>query len=308
MQETKTNHTISAQAADRLIAAHDGHVALLYLYILRRGGLDRETAARELCLTLREIGDAEEKLRRLDLLPGEKKAAETSEPREISPPAEELPQYLAADLARRSREDPTFSDIVKEGARIIGRNLNSNDMRILFGIYDYLSLPPEVIFMLLNFCAEQYQEKYGDSRRPTSRAIEKLAYEWARLEIMTIEQAEAYISARKARLGELGRIKAQLNIFGRDLTATEEKYVASWIDMGFGEDAAAIAYDRTVTKTGGLKWPYMNKIFLSWHEKGLHSAREIEEKDGRRPAPRRKSGGGERAVTMQELDDIFNKI
>jgi DNA replication protein DnaD len=33
-----------------------------------------------------------------------------------------------------------------------------------------------------------------------------------------------------------------------------------------------------------MKWPYMNKILTSWHEKGLHTPEDIAEKDG---APRR---------------------
>ena len=40
-----------------------------------------------------------------------------------------------------------------------------------------------------------------------------------------------------------------------------------------------MAYDRTVTQTGALKWPYMNKIIQSWHSKGLHTPEEIREKD-----------------------------
>ena len=47
-------------AADRLIAAHDGDVALLYLYIVRTGGLDAERAAGALCRTSREIEAAAE--------------------------------------------------------------------------------------------------------------------------------------------------------------------------------------------------------------------------------------------------------
>ena len=55
--------------------------------------------------------------------------------------------------------------------------------------------------------------------------------------------------------------------------------------MGFDAEAVSIAYDRTVTNTGALKWSYMNKILQSWNEKSLHTAAEIEEKDRRAPAP-----------------------
>ena len=316
MQENTTEKTISARALDRLIAAHDGDVALLYLYRLRSGSQDLEQAAAALCRTLREMEAAEEKLRRLELLPPEAPAEEPGRGRqtvavsrrEVIPPAEELPQYLAEDLVRRSREDPTFSAILTEASRVIGRNLSSNDMRVLFGIYDYLGLPAEVIIMLIASCAEQYAERYGSSRRPTARAMEKMAYEWARQEIMTLEQAESYIARQKERRGELGQIKTLLNIYGRDLTATEEKYITSWLEMGFREDAIAIAYDRTLTQTNALKWPYMNKILLSWHQMGLHTAKEIEEKDGRRQGTQRRNTDEVKPVDMDALRRIIDKI
>ena len=67
MSESALGNFIPAQTADRLIAAHDGDVALLYLYRLRTGETDCERAARDLCRTLREIEAADEKLRRLGL-------------------------------------------------------------------------------------------------------------------------------------------------------------------------------------------------------------------------------------------------
>lgn len=307
MLENTVENRIGAGALDRLIAAHDGDVALLYLYWLRSGSLDPEQAAAALCRTRREIGEAEEKLRRMGLLDEGAQAASPASRGTLYPP-EEPPVYTAEDLTRRSKEDETFSAILAEAVRVMGHNLSSNDMKVLFGVYDHLGLPPEVIFMLLSYCAEQYRERYGESRRPSARAIEKLAYDWARQEIMTIEQAESVIAAQKERRGELGEVKALLNIYGRELTATEEKYISSWLDLGFHRDAIAIAYDRTLTQTGALKWPYMNKIFLSWHEKGLHTVKEIEEKDARRATPRRGDPGEVKPVDMDKLRKMIDKI
>lgn len=316
MQDCLTEKNISAQALDKLIAAHDGDVALLYLYWLQNDSGDPEQAAAALCRTLREITAAEEKLRRMALLPPSvspadpapvRKAAPEKQ-REILPPAEEPPQYTAEDILRRTREDSDFSAILAEAARVIGRNLNSNDTRLLFGVYDYLGLPTEVIFLLLNYCGELYQERYGSSRRPTAMAIEKLAYEWARLEILTLEQAEKHISEQKERRGAAGKIKTALNIYGRELTATEQKYIDAWLEMGFGAEAVGVAYDRTVTATGSLKWAYMNKILLSWHEKGLHTVKEIEEKDGRRPPQKAAARGDVKPVDMDALRKIIDKI
>lgn len=290
--------------ADKLIAAHDGDVALLYIYLLRTGSGELESAARDLCRTLGEISAAYEKLQRMGLLSGGSSVPATEkEPPRHPEPAEELPEYETEDLVRRSKEDAGFAAVVQEAQKVLGHVLSSSDLKRLFGIYDYLALPPEVILMLLNHCVSTSR-----NRRPSMRYIEKQAYIWANREILSLEQAEEYIRHSRERQEDIGRAKAALNIQGRELTATEGKYLASWLDMGFGEDCLAIAYDRTVTNTGSLKWGYMNKILLSWHEKGIHTPVEVQEKDSRRkpvPPPVRT---GDKAIDMDKLKSIMNNM
>lgn len=297
----KTQHNlISAADADKLIRAHDADVALLCIYYLRSCSRDIEQAAAELCRTLSEIRAADEKLMRLGIL-GDKKAEPVP-----AEPAKELPQYTARDISQRSKEDENFSLIVSEGERVLGRKLNSNDLKVLFGIYDYLALPVEVILVMLNYLAEVFHAKYGDSRRPSANAIEKEAYRWAHREIFTLDQADEYIEFMQTRSSEMDSIRRMLNIHDRDFSSTERKDVSSWLDMGFTEEAIAIAYDRTIIATGTLRWNYMRKIILNWHEHGLHSAKDIEEKDPVRGKPAQASplSGG-----IYEMDEsILDKI
>lgn len=300
-------------AADRLIAAHDGDVALLYLWLMRHD-YDCDSAANALCRTRREIEAAREKLVRMELiteLPSEPQmpAAGT---RPKLPPAEQLPEYTAGDIIRRSESDSGFSAVIDEAKRLYGRNLSTAELKTLFGIYDYLALPVEVIYTLLTYCFTLFAEKYGPGRQPSIRSIEKEAYAWANSEILTAEQAEEYASHAAERRSKAGRIKDALNIRDRALSTTETKYVFSWIDMGFAADAVAIAYDRTVTNTGSLKWSYMNKILLSWHEKGLHTPAEIEAGDSRKkPAAVKPQNEHRDSVSDEELKRlraIYDKV
>lgn len=297
-------NSISSSALDALIAAHDGDVALLYLYLLHTGG-SAEQAARALCRTLREITAAEEKLRRMGLLDGPAAPAPTPAPEPKAPPADELPEYRAEDIVRRSQEDPGFSAVVKEAQKVLGHSLSSPDLKRLFGIYDYLALPPEVILELLNHCVCVSQ-----GRRPSMRFIEKEAYVWVNREIYTLEQAEEYIRHWRTRHEASGRIAEALGIRGRALTATEARYVGSWLDMGFDEAAVSVAYDRTVTNTGALKWGYLNKILQSWHDAGIHTVEQIALRDPpRRSAPRPSAPRKEQPpVTMDELKSILEKM
>lgn len=310
MTENQINNSIPAAAADKLIAAHDGDVALLYIYYSRTGCTDPEQAAHDLCRTLQEISSAEEKLSRMGLCTGSAPAlsvpAVSAPAAEKCPPEDVMPEYTAEDIVLRSKSDERFSVILSEAKRVFARNLNSSDMKMLFGIYDYLALPAEVILELLNYCAETAAEK-GEGKRPSPRSVEKEAYRWANREILTLEQAEEYIREQKSLRESVSLVKNALGIRGRELTPTEAKYISSWLSMGFGEEAILIAYDRTVTSTGALKWPYMNKIICSWHEKKLHSPQEIEAGDGRKRPAQGKSGAVS-GVDMNELKNIVNKI
>lgn len=302
--QNMSHNLIPAAAADKLISAHDGDVALLYVWLCRSGRFDADKAASDLCRTLSEIDSAYEKLRRMDIL-----SIEEPKPQNVLP-AEELPDYTSEDIVLRSRDDSGFKAVISEAQRIFGRNLSSSDMKALFGIYDYLALPPEVIFQLLNYCVSVFKDKYGSGRLPSMRSIEKEAYSWANKEILTIEQAEEYIKSAAEKRSKIGEIKSSLGIRGRDLTSTEAKYISSWLDMGFDADSLMIAYDRTVTNTGALKWGYMNKIVLSWHEKGLHTAQDVNEKDSR--IPRKTSGGTQNTPAKQgdidRMRAIYDKV
>ncbi len=302
------SNSISSAIADKLISAHDGDVALLYIYMVRRGGHDLDAAARDLCRTMSEISAAAEKLQRMGLMPDGAAPAKAAAKEEKLPPPDEIPQYRSEDIVRRCKENGEFAVVVAEAQTALTHTLSSVEMKTLFGIYDYLALPPEVIMMLINYCVARCREQSTPDhpRRPSMRNIEKEAYNWVHQEILTLDQAEEYIRRQRERRDALGRAKAAVGIHGRELAPTETKYLSAWLDMGFDEDALAIGYDRTITNTGALKWSYMNKIMQSWHEKGLHSAEEIESGDPRR-RPQQSAAQG-KAIDMDELQSVLEKI
>ena len=301
MQGEAEAFLVSPEEAQHLIAAHDGDVALLWLFLRQCPESSLEDAARALCRTRAELEAAHEKLQRLSL-PAVKAASaaapaagKAGPPLPVPEPAEELPEYTAKDLTTRSQEDPRFAALVTEAQRALGRMLSTSDLKKLFGLYDYLALPPEVLMMLLNYCVANAPS--GNS--PSMRFIEKEGYAWANREILTLEQAEEYIAASQRRREKLSRTAKILGINGRALTNTEAKYLGAWLDMGFDEEMIGMAYDRTVTNTGALKWTYMNGILKSWHEKGLHTPEEVRDKDTRRP--RGRAGKSETPRDMDKL-------
>lgn len=298
MADKEKEKLISAEAADALIAAHDGDMALCWLYFARHPGADDETAAAVLCRTRGEIAAAREKLGRI--LPGERR-----EPL-APPPTDEQTQYPSDELVKICRR-PEFEDIRNELTRILGETPSRAYLNTLVDMYDRLGMPPEVILLLLNHCDAETRRLSGNRRRPSAKRISDEAYYWVNREIMTLEAAEEYIERCEKRRSDRGRVAGLLGIRGRELYKREAEYIDAWLEMGFSDEAIALALERTVMNTGALKWPYLNGILRNWHASGLHTAEEIEQAEGKR----KKAPGREipdPVIDEDELDRTIERI
>ena len=280
---------IHIESADvRKLLSSSPDAALLYLYI--RSGNDPARAAGELQLSEARFSCAAATLRQLGLWP---------EDRRSHAPVGQRPNYSEEDVLQAGR-DNQFRCLCGEVQRLLGRTLNTEELKILLGFDRYLGLPPEVVSVLVSYCKERSRQK-GSLRNPSLRTIEKEAYAWAERGIDTLEEAAAFIQAQNVRSSRLRQLMDQLQIRGRSLTAAEEKYAVSWLDMGFDREAISMAYERTCLNTGGLNWAYMNKILTRWHAAGMHTADAIRSGD-RKPGTAQKTG--QRQLDADELTAI----
>ncbi len=262
--------TIEQLELRKLLSCADPDAALVYLYLRADGSAD--AAADALHLPAHRVDRAMALLRQLGLAP-------EAAPRILQ--QDQRPQYTEADVKTALR-DPSgeFSLLIGEAQRRLGRVLSTEELKILLSMTNYLGLPTEVVGILITYCIERARAR-GGARLPSLRTIEKEAYAWADRGIDTVEAAAAFVSVGLERQSRAGRIRTILQIEGRKLTTGEEKYILSWLDMGFGEAEIALAYEKTCMNTGSLKWPYMNSILTSWHKQGLLTVERILEGDNR---------------------------
>ena len=273
----------------KLLCAQSPDAALLYLYLTAGG--DPAQATQKLGYTDSRYACAWATLHQLGLWTAEKT------PRVVG----EQPQYTEVDVLSAMDTDVDFRALYGEVQRLLGKNLNTEELKILLGFVRYLGLPAEVIVLLVCHCKDEAR-KLGSKRNPTLRNIEKEAYKWADMGIDTMEEAAAYVRQQSQRFSQVGRIMEILQIRGRNLTAPEKRYVKQWLEMGFEEELIGLAYERSCVNTGGLAWPYMHKILTSWHEQGLHSAQQI--RNERKPGTVPKGASGE--LGAAELAAIQN--
>ena len=277
----------------KLLAAANGDCALLYL--CRAAGIS-EVAT----------GFSEARLEAASALLRQLGMDDSLNPKFMQPA--ERPDYSEEDV-RRQMELPRsgFRKLVGEVQRCLGKVLNAEELKILLAMVDYLGLPGEVVNILVHYCVERSRVR-GIGRMPAMRNIEKEAYRWADEQIDSVEKAAAYMQNQNSRAGRIEELRNLLGIDGRKLTPPEERYLQSWIDMGFADDAISLAYEKTCENTGGLTWKYMSRILESWNSQGLRTLTQIKAHD-RKPAPAARGGyqrHGEAVSPM--MQDAVNRM
>lgn len=279
----------------KLLCAKNPDAALLYLYIT--AGNDPAQAEKDLPLSPSKLSCATAILRQLGLWVQEKNTPVFSG---------ERPQYSERDVLTAMDNDRNFKALYGEVQRVLGRNLNTEELKILLGFTNYLGLPADVISVLVCYCKERARQK-GSLRNPSLRTIEKEAYFWAENGVDTMEEAAAFIQSQNVRRSQLGQLMQLLQIRGRNLTPGEEKYARSWLDMGFDDAVLSLAYERTCLNTGGLSWAYMNKILTRWQEAGLYTPEQILASDKNASAKKQVPKGASGALGQAEIS-AFQKV
>ena len=279
----------------KLLGAASADGALLYIYL--RAGNPLADAAQTLNLSEARLSCAMATLRQLGLWQEEKHQRIL---------AGERPVYSERDVLEADSSDNEFKALRGEVERLLGRPLNTEELKIILGFIRYLGLPCDVIAVLICYCKDRARQR-GSLRNPSLRTIEKEAYAWAEQGIDSLEEAAAFIQTQNVRASRMSRLQNQLQIRGRHLTAAEERYAQSWLEMGFEDDVINMAYERTCLNTGGLNWAYMNKILQRWHEAGLHTAEAVRTGD-RKPAAVKGANGelgeAERAAIQRILNEV----
>ena len=285
---------ISQTDMKKILSAASPDAALLYLYI--QSGNTMENAEKDLNLNPSRLNTAAATLRQLGLICDDRRCP-------IAPG--ERPGYSEKDVLEAMEEDTGFRGLYGEVQRLLGRALNTEELKILLGFVRYLGMTPDLISVLVCYCKDRARQK-GSLRNPSLRTIEKEAYAWAERGIDTLEEAAAFIQGQNVRASRLSRLMGILQIRGRSLTAAEERYAQSWLDMGMEDQLISMAYERTCLNTGGLNWNYMNKILQRWNQQGLRTVEDVrtgDRKGGQHNGGPRQLDADERAAILRMMEE-----
>ncbi len=292
LMKTKDVH-ISSDAAETLLDLHDDVAVRLYIYLAKNGGsFDLGAAHARLGVSQERVSQA------LDILT-RKKLVSAGKEKVLDRP-DTLPEYTAGDI-KCALDDEKFKYLLEDTQQKLGKVLSTADTQALLGIYSWIGMPAEVICMIVTYCIAECKKKYGEGRRPTMRNIESQAKTWHNLGIATAEQAEEHLRNLEYRGTKIAELTRRLHLTGRALSATESRYLNSWIDKKYSTELIMEAYDITVLRTNKLEWKFMNKVLENWESEGYKSKKDIER------APKKRTNISEEQLKAYERLDELNK-
>lgn len=175
------------------------------------------------------------------------------------------PEYSPDEIALYSEKSKDVKELFLTAQNYLGRLLSYNDMQILFGIYDWLALPLNVIEILLAYAA-----KIG---KTSMSYIEKIAISWADENINTPEKALQKIDTYNKKYKQ---ILKSFGILDRLPVESEKMYIKKWTDdFGFSIDIICLACEKTILQTSKASFPYADKILENWHKNNVSSVDDI---------------------------------
>jgi DnaD/phage-associated family protein len=165
------------------------------------------------------------------------------------------------ELALFRQKSKEVELLFKRAEEVWGKLLDYHEMNLLFGFYDWLRLPVDVLEFLLVYCAE-----IGHRGR-SLRYIEACAINWYENDINTVEKARDYVQNFDANYRVVLRAIGQAAV---NVTPTHRKYIDKWRDeMGMPVPLILEACERAVEKKGNPDLRYVDGIIKKWHTAGI---------------------------------------
>lgn len=163
------------------------------------------------------------------------------------------PHYNNGEIGKKIEENSKLAQTYKIVSGILGKNLSTSDIAILYSMYDYYGLTPEVIVVMVEY--------FSSKGKTTMRQLEREAQKWAEKEIDTVSKANNFIKKREELLSFASRVRRIIGANERKLTTKELEYVNKWQDvLHCTPEDIKQAYEITVENTGKIAFGYMNKI------------------------------------------------
>lgn len=172
-------------------------------------------------------------------------------------------------IAARCKEDPEIFSMFSDIEKMLGKTLGNDSRGILLMMHDHYGLPVEVIYMLVDYCKSVGKSGFS--------YISKVGKTWGEKEIDTIEKADEQIQILNS-CNKLWKEFAEMaGIQNPRPSSSQSAYLRTWsVELKFNVEMIYLAYEEMLNHSSKISFPYMNKILMNWHLKGIKTPEDID--------------------------------
>lgn len=190
-------------------------------------------------------------------------------------------KYSPKDIEKLADASSGLKFLFDNVQTILKRPITYTEQSSLINIHEYYGFSVGVILMLFDYC-----ENIG---KTSIAYVEAIARSWFENDITTHEAAENEIIRLIDKNTFEKKVASAFGLTTR-LTPKQKEYIHSWMEMGLSIDLINYAYEKCVDSLNKLQLPYINKILISWHEKGFQTRAQVDSDDTKtKPEPQKKS-------------------
>lgn len=172
-------------------------------------------------------------------------------------------------IMTRCKEDPEILAMFSDIEKMLGKTLGYDSRSTLLMMHDHYGLPIEVIYMLVDYCKSVGKSGFS--------YISKVGKTWGEREIDTIEKADEQIKILNS-CNKLWKEFAEMaGIQNPRPSSSQSAYLRTWsVELKFNVEMIYLAYEEMLNHSSKISFPYMNKILMNWHSKGIKTPDDIE--------------------------------
>lgn len=177
-------------------------------------------------------------------------------------------QFSSSELASLTSNEE-IKELLYISQTYLGKTFSSTETNTILYFYDGLGFPVDLIEYLIEYCVSNGHK--------AMKYIEKVALNWAKENITTVDMAKAKMASMK---GNSYPIMKAFGLSGRNLASTEQEFVIKWTDeYGFPLDMILDACNRTINTIHQPSFQYADSILQRWLKNGVKTLADVKTLD-----------------------------
>jgi DnaD/phage-associated family protein len=163
-------------------------------------------------------------------------------------------------------------DMLQDIEKFLARPLSSKEMTMYIGWLKDLSFSPEMILLLIQYCASRGKTDY--------RYIERIALAWYDSKIKTIDEAQIFIKKHEDKWVKIRKILNYLGIKDAEIMKPQEEMLLKWINTyNFSLEIIFKACDVCFQRINKSDFKYIDGILGSWFKDKVKTIEDINLRD-----------------------------